>query len=296
VLALDLLVNGLIFGLFYALMAVGLAMIFGVLKVVNFAHGEFYMVGAYTYVLVSLKLGVSPWLALPLAAVAGAALGFVVERLLMRPLYAGYGSWSIMKDEYAVVVTFGLSLFLINLVDRIVGPYPFRGPSLVGTPRFAFGPVMLNGQKLIAAGLSLALLTGVALFIKRSLWGRQIQAVAQNRLGASLAGIDATRTTSLIFAISGLLAALAGALLAPLINPSPDVGAFPAVKSYVIVVLGGMGSIWGGMAAALLLGVLESFFAVYVSYDYRDAFGLLILILVLLLRPQGLFGEKGREV
>ena len=295
-LALDLFVNGLIFGLFYALMAVGLAMIFGVLKVVNFAHGEFYMVGAYTYVLVAVKLGVSPWVALPLAAVAGAGLGWLVERSLMRPLYAGYGSWSLMKDEYAVVVTFGLSLLLINHVDKVVGPYPYRGPPLIETSRFSLGPVMLNGQKLIAAGISLALLVGLALFIKRSLWGRQIQAVAQNRLGASLAGIDATRTTAMIFAISGLLAALSGALLAPIINPAPDVGAFPAIKSYVIVVLGGMGSVWGAMAAALVLGVLESFFAVYVSYDYRDAFGLLILILVLLFRPQGLLGEKGREV
>ena len=295
-LALDLLVNGLIFGLFYALMAVGLAMIFGVLKVVNFAHGEFYMVGAYAYVLISLKLGVSPWIALPAAAAAGAAIGWLVERTLMRPLYSGYASWSIMKDEYAVVVTFGLSLLLINLVDKIVGPYPIRGPELIETTRFSIGPIMLNGQKLIAAGISLALLTGLALFIKRSLWGRQIQAVAQNRLGASLAGIDATRTTSMIFAIAGLLAALSGALLAPVINPSPDVGAFPAIKSYVIVVLGGMGSIWGAMIAALFLGVFEAFFAVYVSYAYRDAFGLLLLILVLIFRPQGLFGEKGREV
>jgi branched-chain amino acid transport system permease protein len=295
-LAVDLFVNGLIFGLFYALMAVGLAMIFGVLKIVNFAHGEFYMVGAYTYVLIALKLGIPPWLALPAAAISGALLGWLVERTLMRPLYAGYASWSILKDEYAVVVTFGLSLLLINLVDKVVGPYPYRGPSLIETSRFAIGPVMLNGQKLIAAGVSLVLLVGFALFLKRSLWGRQIQAVAQNRLGASLAGIDATRTTSLIFAISGLLAALSGALLAPLINPSPDVGAFPAIKSYVIVVLGGMGSVWGAMIASLLLGVLESFFAVYVSYDYRDAFGLIILILVLLFRPQGLIGEKGREV
>ena len=295
-LAIDLLVNGLIFGLFYALMAVGLAMIFGVLKVVNFAHGEFYMVGSYAYVLISLKLGVSPWIALPVAAAAGAAIGWLVERTLMRPLYSGYASWSIMKDEYAVVVTFGLSLLLINLVDKIVGPYPIRGPELIETTRFSIGPIMLNGQKLIAAGISLAILTGLALFIKKSLWGRQIQAVAQNRLGASLAGIDATRTTSMIFAIAGLLAALSGALLAPVINPSPDVGAFPAIKSYVIVVLGGMGSIWGAMIAALFLGVFEAFFAVYVSYAYRDAFGLLLLILVLIFRPQGLFGEKGREV
>src|SRR5689334_7534590 len=295
-LALDLLANGLIYGCFYALMAVGLAMIFGILKIVNFAHGEFFMIGAYTYVLSSLKLGLSPWLALPSAAIAGGLLGWLVERLLMRPLYQGYASWGFMKDEYAVVVTFGLSLLLINAVDKVVGPYPFRGPPLIETSRFAVGPIMLNGQKLIAAGISLALLVGLALFIKRSLRGRQIQAVAQNRLGASLAGIDATRVTALIFAISGLLAALAGALLAPLINPSPDVGAFPAIKSYVIVVLGGMGSIWGAMISALLLGVLESFFAVYVSYDYRDAFGLIILVLVLLFRPQGLLGERGREL
>jgi branched-chain amino acid transport system permease protein len=247
-------------------------------------------------VLVALQLGVSPWIALPCAAVAGAALGWAVERLLMRPLYAGYASWGFMKDEYAVVVTFGLSLLLVNLVDKAVGPYSYRGPALVETSRFALGPVMLTGQKAIAAGVAVLLMVALALFLKKSVWGKQIQAVAQNRLGASLAGIDATRTTSLIFAISGMLAALSGALLAPLVNPSPDVGAFPAIKSYVIVVLGGMGSIWGAMVAALILGVSEAFFSVYVSYDYRDAFGLVILVLVLLFRPQGLFGEKGREL
>jgi branched-chain amino acid transport system permease protein len=214
----------------------------------------------------------------------------------MRPLYQGYASWGFMKDEYAVVVTFGLSLLLINLVDKAVGPYSFRGPPLIDVSRFALGPIMLTGQKAIAAVVAVLLMIGLALFIKRSVWGMQIQAVAQNRLGASLAGIDATRTTSLIFVVSGMLAALSGALLAPLVNPSPDIGAFPAVKSYVIVVLGGMGSIWGAMVAALILGVAEAFFSVYVSYDYRDAFGLIILVLVLLFRPQGLFGEKGRQV
>ena len=154
---------------------------------------------------------------------------------------------------------------------------------------------MLNGQKIIAAGVSVVVLTGLALFIKKSVWGRQIQAVAQNRFGASLAGIDPVKTTALIFAISGLLAALSGALMAPIMNPSPDVGSFPALKSFIIVVLGGMGSIWGSMAAAVLLGVMESFFAVYISYDYRDTFGLMVLIAVLLFRPHGLAGRKGRE-
>ncbi|MFN7085737.1 MAG: branched-chain amino acid ABC transporter permease [Burkholderiales bacterium] len=292
----DLLINGLIIGLFYALMAVGLTLIFGILKVVNFAHGEFYMVGAYTYTLAALKLGVGPWFALPLAFAGGALVGWLTERALMRPLYSGYTSWGLMRDEYAVVVTFALSLLLINLVDKVVGPYSQRGPALVDIPRMAFGPIMLSGHKLVATGVAAVMIAALALFIRYSSWGRQIRAVAQNRLGASLAGIDTARASSLVFALSGALAALAGALLAPIINASPDVGAFPAIKSYVIVVLGGMGSMPGSVVASLMLGVLESFGAVYISYDYRDTFGLVILMLVLLARPQGLFGEKGREV
>ena len=292
----DLLINGLIIGMFYALMAVGLTLIFGILKVVNFAHGEFYMVGTYTYTLVALKLGVDPWLALPLAAGAGAIVGSLTERMLMRPLYAGYTSWGMLKDEYAVVVTFALSLLLVNLVDKVVGPYSQRGPALVDITRMALGPVMLSGQKLIATGVAAATIVALALFIRYSFWGRQIQAVAQNRLGASLAGIDTARASNIVFTLSGALAGLSGALLAPIINASPDVGSFPAIKSYVIVVLGGMGSMPGSIAASLILGVLEGFGAVYISYDYRDTFGLVILMLVLLVRPQGLFGEKGRDV
>jgi branched-chain amino acid transport system permease protein len=293
---LDLFLNGLIIGLFYALMAVGLTLIFGILKIVNFAHGEFYMIGAYTYTLAALKLGLDPWMALPCALVAGALVGWLTERTLMRPLYAGYSSWGLMRDEYAVVVTFALSLLLINLVDKVVGPYPQRGPPLVDIPRMALGPIMLSGQKLAAMGLALAMIVALALFLRYSLWGRQIQAVAQNRLGASLAGIDTARASSLVFALSGALAGVSGALLAPIINASPDVGSFPAIKSYVIVVLGGMGSMPGSLIASLVLGVLESFGAVYLSYDYRDTYGLLILMLVLIFRPQGLFGERGREV
>src|SRR5579863_4332892 len=106
----DLVVNGLVTGLFYALMAIGLSLIFGILRIVNFAHGEFYMLGAYIYTLTALNLDVSPWIALPFAFAMGALVGLGVERLLMRPLYAGYSSWGLMRDEYAIIVTFGLSL------------------------------------------------------------------------------------------------------------------------------------------------------------------------------------------
>lgn len=295
-LLIDLTVNGLIIGLFYALMAIGLSLIFGILRIVNFAHGEFYMIGAYAYTLIALFFGISPWLTLPCAFIAGMALGWATERLLMRPLYSGYASWGVMKDEYAVIITFALSLLLINLVDKVIGPNGYRGPSLVATTRVEIGPFMASGHRLVAAGIALLVLIAVGLFVRYSYWGRQIQAVAQNRLGASLAGIDTAKASSIVFALSGGLAALAGALLSPIINATPDVGAFPAVKSYVIVVLGGMGSIPGAVVASLILGVLESFGAVYISYGYRDTFGLVILIMVLLFRPHGLFGERSREV
>jgi branched-chain amino acid transport system permease protein len=295
-LLIDLTVNGLIIGLFYALMAIGLSLIFGILRIVNFAHGEFYMIGAYAYTLIALFFGISPWLTLPCAFIAGMALGWATERLLMRPLYSGYASWGVMKDEYAVIITFALSLLLINLVDKVIGPNGYRGPSLVATTRVEIGPFMASGHRLVAAGITLLVLIALGLFVRYSYWGRQIQAVAQNRLGASLAGIDTAKASSIVFALSGGLAALAGALLSPIINATPDVGAFPAVKSYVIVVLGGMGSIPGAVVASLILGVLESFGAVYISYGYRDTFGLVILIMVLLFRPQGLFGERSREV
>jgi branched-chain amino acid transport system permease protein len=295
-LTLDLLINGLVIGVFYALMAIGHSQIFGILKVVNFAHGEFYMVGAYAYTLLALMVGVSPWLALPFALIVGLLLGLVVERLLMRPLYSGYTSWGVMRDEYAVIVTFALSIFLINVVDKVVGPYAYKGPPLIDISRITIGPVAISGHRLIAAIVAVAVIVAVALIIRYSFWGRQIQAVSQNRLGASLAGIDTAKASAIVFSLAGGLAAVSGALLANIFNPTPDVGVFPAIKSYVIVVLGGMGSVPGSIVASLVLGVLESFGGVYISYQYRDTFGLFILILFLLFRPQGLFGEKAREV
>src|SRR5882757_4804083 len=255
-LAVDLAVNGLITGLFYALMAIGLSLIFGILRIVNFAHGEFYMVGAYAYTLIALAVGLPVWISLPVAFLVGAAFGWTTERLLMRPLYAGYTSWGLMRDEYAVIVTFGLSLFLINLVDKVIGPYAYRGPTLVDVSRITLGPILISGHRLTAAIIAIVVIAITAALMKWSFWGKQIRAVAQNRLGASLAGIDTARASSIVFMLSGGLAAFAGALLSPVINASPDVGAFPAIKSYIIVVLGGMGSVPGSIIASLALGVI----------------------------------------
>lgn len=297
----ELLVDGLLTGLFYALMAVGLSLVFGVLRIVNFAHGEFYMVGAYAYTLAATALDVSPWLALPFAVIVGAALGAVTERLLIRPLYAGPGGApqlgaAFPHDEYAVIVTFGLSILLVNLVDQLIGPFAFHGPALASDGVWRVGRLVLTEQHLIVAFIALLLLALTLFVLRYTLWGKRIRALSQNRLGATLAGIDTIRASMLVFALAGALAALAGALLSPFINPTPDVGTFPGLKSYVIIVLGGMGSIPGAIIASLVLGVVESFGSVYISYEYRDTFGLFLLLLCLLIRPQGLFGQKMREL
>lgn len=295
-LAADLFINGLLTGLFYALMAVGLALIFGILRIVNFAHGEFYMIGSYAYVLIGNNLGLSPWLGLATAALAGGCLGWATERFLLRDADNGISTSELTKDEYAVVVTFGLSLLLINAVNQVVGPYHHLGVNLVDSSRFVIGPVIVNSQRLIAGGFALVLLISTALFLKYTSWGQQVQAVAQNRFGASLAGVNVVKITSLVFIVAGALAAISGGLLAPMINPSPAVGIFPAIKSFIIIVIGGMGSVSGALVAALILGVSEAFFAVYISHAYKDALGLIILIALLIVRPHGLFGEQGRQI
>jgi branched-chain amino acid transport system permease protein len=293
---IDLLVNGLITGVFYALMAVGLSLVYGILRIVNFAHGEFYMLGAYAYVLASANLGLPLPVSLLLAVLLGIAVGFVAERILIRPLYASYSTWAMPRNEYAVIVTFALSLFLVNSVNLAVGPWSFKGEPLSELRRIEFGPILLNGHRLVACIVGLAVLGGLFCLLKWSYWGRAVRAVAQNRMGATLAGIDPSRVSVWIFALSAGLAALAGGLLSPLINPAPDVGIFPAVKSFAIVVLGGMGSLAGAFVGGLILGVVETLAAYHVSFAYRDAYGLILLVLIFLFRPQGLFGEVRREV
>lgn len=295
---MDIFITGIIMGTFYALLALGLSLIFGILKVVNFAHGEFFMIGAYAYALIALRLEISPFFVLLPVIVIGMLLGVVIERLLMRPLYQKYTEWGAMRDEYAIIVTFGLSLFLMNLANQIFGPYAISGPGLRPLrERVILGDIVtMSSHRIIAFGVGALILIIAYLLVRYSPWGKVIQAVSQNRFGASIAGINSVRVSSIVFGISGVLAGLSGALLCPIFSAEPFVGALPAVKSFVIVVLGGMGSVPGSIVGAYLLGVLEQFGAVYISYTYRDTFGFLILILVLLLRPQGIFGEKAREV
>ena len=255
-LTLDLTINGLIIGVFwYALMAIGLSLIFGILKVVNFAHGEFYTVGAYAYTLVALALACSPWLALPFAFLVGVILGLVVERLLMRPLYPGDGKLGVMKDEMCRHHHLRLVAVLINLVRQDRWPLCLQGSSVGRHHAHGAGP---NSHQRVIDWLS-QLCPSVS--SSRLRWSCAILLGPANPgsgaepAGSLAAGIDPAKASAIVFALAGgAWPAISGALLANIFNPTPDVGVFRRLV-YVIVVLGGMGSLPGSIVASLILGV-----------------------------------------
>ena len=297
---LSQIVNGLIFGLIYALIALGLTVVFSIMRVVNFSHGEFYMLGGYTLyaltagaaALFSLPLVVPTIVALPLAMAVVAMFGVAVERGLLRPVYTARMD---RPEEYAIILTFGLSLFLQYGALTTVGPYEMTPGSFWEGSKHILGDLWLAGDRLFAAGTSALLIAATLYFIYRTWTGRALMATAQNRVGATVVGVDPVRMNVIAMALAGLLAGAAGSLLAPVFLVYPDVGQIPVIKAFVIIVLGGMGSIPGAVVAALILGVVESLASVYISVAYRDVFAFLVLIGVLLFRPHGLFGQKERR-
>ena len=297
---LSQIVNGLIFGLIYALIALGLTVVFSIMRVVNFSHGEFYMLGGYTLyaltagaaALFSLPLVVPTIVALPLAMAVVAIFGVAVERGLLRPVYTARMD---RPEEYAIILTFGLSLFLQYGALTTVGPYEMTPGSFWEGSKHILGDLYLAGDRLFAAGTSAVLIGATLFFIYRTWTGRALMATAQNRVGATVVGVNPVRMNVIAMALAGLLAGAAGSLLAPVFLVYPDVGQIPVIKAFVIIVLGGMGSIPGAVVAALILGVVESLASVYISVAYRDVFAFLVLIGVLLFRPHGLFGQKERR-
>jgi len=289
-------INGLIISIFYALAALGLSIIFGVLKIVNFAHGELYMLGGFVYFVVTSVLGLPPVVALILAFAALFLIGMTIERLLIDPVYQGKVE---RVDEYAIMITFGLAILLQNLMLSIFGPWTKR-PEAIFHGRVEIGQLIIGGDRLAAAGIGLVVI-GFVLYLLRYTWaGKAMRAVSQDRETASVVGVNAKLTGTLAFGLGSALAGTAGALIGPVFLVYPTMGVIPAIKAYVIVVLGGLGSIPGAIVGALILGQVENLLTVLIpdttrALAYKDAYGLLLLILVLVLRPQGLFGEKVRR-
>jgi branched-chain amino acid transport system permease protein len=262
----------------------GLTLVYGILQIPNFAHGHMYMLGAYVCLFLMGVLGLGYWPALAAVAVIMAVAGVILERLCYAPLRKQPVMSSFISALGALIV-------LENSVIVIWGPQGQR----IGNPYpdivEVFG-ITMSVQRLIVIGIAVALIILVQLFIKKTTLGSTIEAVAQNPEGAKLVGIDVKWVSSLTFAISTGLAALAACLVAPIFILSPSMGALLGMKAFVIVILGGLGSIPGAIVGGLILGLIEALGGGYLSAAYKDVFGFGALVLILAIKPTGLFGKE----
>jgi branched-chain amino acid transport system permease protein len=278
--------NGAVIGIIYAMIAVGVTLIFSILKIVNFAHGDLYMLGGYCAYYVIEFLGFPPLAAMFVSMAALFVLAIVLERLLLTPLYSDRTE---RKDEYGLIVTFGLAYFLRNSAVIAFGPFPLKPPSFIPGV-LQIDNLILTYDRLVAAGIGIALIAGLLYFMQGTIW-------SQSRDSASIVGINPRRFNSFAFGIGAALAAAGGALVAPIFSLAPDMGVLPNIHAYVIVILGGMGSVGGSIIAGVLLGEAENLFTAYFpdptrAFAYSNAFGLVILMIFLVFRPQGLFGRR----
>lgn len=273
--------NGLTLGGVYGLVALGLTLVYGILEVPNFAHGAFYMAGAYVAFLLMQSFGVNYWLAMAGAAVVIAVLAILAERLVFHPLRHSPGL-------HMMIAAIGILLFLESGAQALWGADFHRMQSPYAGVVDLLG-LTLPSQRLLIIIAAFALMVLLHLFLKKTITGATIIAMAQNRDGAALVGINPNRVAMLTFAISGALAAVAAALYAPINLVYPAMGNLVITKAFVIIIVGGMGSVPGAIIGGLAIGFAEAFGGFYVSTDYKDIFAFLLLVVILSFRPQGLF-------
>jgi branched-chain amino acid transport system permease protein len=277
--------TGLALGAIYVLLAVGLSLIFGMLTVVNFAHGAFFMLGAYVGLFAAEKTG-SFWAALVIAPLAVAGIGMLCERWLIRPLY-GRGI------DYPLLLTFGLAYMMVEGVRIVFGKsgIPFDTPEVLqGATNLGFAD--FPTYRLFVIGVVAALLVALWLLIERTSFGLIVRAGARDAVIVRVLGVDVSRVWLIVFGVGTGIAALAGVLSAPLQGVSPEMGTSVLTVAFVVTVVGGMGSLMGAVVAGLLVGVVESL-AVLFFPEAAKVSMFVIMAAVLLVRPQGLFGRAG---
>jgi branched-chain amino acid transport system permease protein len=281
------LVNGLVLGGTYALLGIGLTLIFGLMNVVNFAHGEFYTLGAYaTFAGVAL-VGLPFPAALALALVAGVVLGALCERVLLRPLRGA-------SIDAVMLVMIGLWIVMQNGELLVWGGVAKSIPHPFPTAPLTLGPMSIAPLRLFVLGAALGLIAGAHLLIQQTRLGCAMRATFQDPDTAALMGVRIARIHTATFALGSGLAAAAGALLGPIFLAYPAMGDLASLKAFSVVILGGLGNVAGATLGGIMLGIAEELGAGYVSSGYRDAVGFMIIILVLLLRPSGLLARTER--
>lgn len=288
---LDNLINGISLGSIYAVIALGYTLVYGIAKMLNFAHGDVIMVGGYVIFTAMTSMKLNPYLAVLLAICACTVLGIVIEKVAYKPLR--------QATSLAVLITaIGVSYFLQNMALLIFGEKPVTFTSVVDIPKISLfdGQIVIKSETTAAIIISVLIVIGLSLFVNKTKSGRAMLAVSEDKDAAQLMGINVNRTISLTFAIGSGLAAVAGALLCstyPVL--SNTTGAMPGIKAFVAAVFGGIGSIPGAMIGGLLIGVIEILGRAYISPQLADAIVFAVLIVVLMVKPTGILGKKVNE-
>lgn len=284
-------IAGIIIGALYALMAVGITFIYSIMKLINWSMGEFYMVGSFVqYLVVIFLVGNELWfLGVPVAMSLVFVLGVIVQRLVIKPMFEGDIE---RKTEYATIVTISMALLLRGTATVLNGPYQ-RTPGQY-LERVFIGPLAVSGDRVVASIGAVVIMAGFYVVLKKTWIGMALRAAAENRVGIQTAGINLEQLDQIAFGIGVALAAAAGALLAPVFLVHPNNGVITTMKGFEIIIIGGLGSIPGALIAGLALGLVESLGAVFIDPRFQHVYGFVLLLLLLVVRPTGLFGEQER--
>ncbi|MBF1124468.1 MAG: branched-chain amino acid ABC transporter permease [Solobacterium sp.] len=281
-------INGLNIGSIYALIALGYTMVYGIAKLINFAHGDVIMVGAYIS-FISMKFGLPWWLAVIISIVVCAVLGVVMEKVAYKPLRNA--------SRISLLITaIGISYLLQNLFQLIFGANPQPYHAFITLPALNLGGISIQANYYITFSVSVVLMILLTLFVNKTTMGKAMRAVSEDEGAAKLMGINVDTTISLTFAIGCALAAIAGILYAncyPMINPT--LGSLPGIKAFIAAVLGGIGSIPGAVLGAFILGMVEAMTKAYISSQLTDTIVFAILILMLVFKPAGILGKNVKE-
>ncbi len=289
---------GLMMGGIYGIIGVGLTMIFGVMRLSNFAHGEFYMIGAYIAFTLVFITGGDPYIVAPLAAISVGLIGIIINKLLFKSLYEEMkevkgGAAFYFKDLRFIMLTIGLSILFVDLALVIWGPIPISIPSSLTEVKVVIpGGLSFSLARIITFIIAIATLAALYTFLKVTKTGKAIRATSQNPSAAMLVGINTYKIYDITMFLSTALAALAGCILAPIYNVYPTMGLDVVAKAFVVVITGGMGNVIGSILAGFLIGLAENLGGLFLGTEYKQVVAFIIMIIVLWLKPEGILGGK----
>lgn len=286
---LNQLINGLHIGSIYALIALGYTMVYGIVKLINFAHGDIIMVGAYVSLILIVDAGIPYYLSIPMTMAFCAVLGVVIERLAYKPLRSA-------PRISALITAIGVSMFLQNLAQQVFGATPRPYPTLFTVKPLVIGSLSINFLTILTISVSVLLMIVLQAFVRLTKTGKAMRAVSEDMGAAQLMGINVNNTISITFAIGSALAAI-GAVLYSLAYPliSPTMGSLPGLKAFIAAVFGGIGILPGAMIGGFVMGIAESMTKGFISTQLPDAVVYGILIIMLLVKPAGLLGKRTSE-